>query len=242
MIAVLLGVAVGRSPGGLALVGSAVLAGQLSIGWCNDCVDAVRDVGRSDKPVAAGEVSRRTVAVAAVVAGVVCVPLSLAVGWLPGLLHLVAVGSALAYDVRLKATVVSVVPYLISFGLLPLFVFVWAPWWLPVAGALLGAGAHFANVLPDLDTDATFGVRGLPHRLGPLGSRLSAGVLLGAAAVVLAAGPSGALVARLALTGVSAVVLVAGLVAGRQWAFRAVMVVALLDVCQLVIAGSSLRS
>lgn len=240
-VAVLLGVAVGRGVGGLVLVGCAVLAGQLSIGWCNDYVDAARDVGRSDKPVAAGEVSRRTVGMGAVVAGAACVPLSLAVGWLPGMLHLVAVGSALAYDVRLKATAASVVPYLVSFGLLPLFVFVRAPWWLPLAGALLGAGAHFANVLPDLASDAAVGVRGLPHRIGPLGSRLAAGLLLAAAGAVLVVGPSGTLVPRLALAALSAVVLVAGLVAGERWVFRAVIAVALIDVCQLVIAGSSLR-
>ena len=64
------------------------------------------------------------------------------------------------------------VPYVVCFGLLPVFVVLGCPgtpappWWLPVAGGLLGAGAHFANVLPDLDDDAATGVRGLPHRLG----------------------------------------------------------------------------
>ena len=45
----------------IALVVAAVLAGQLSIGWLNDVLDAERDrtAGRADKPVAAGAVSRR---------------------------------------------------------------------------------------------------------------------------------------------------------------------------------------
>ena len=40
------------------------------------------------------------------------------------------------------------------------------PPWVPVAGALLGVGAHLVNALPDLADDAATGVRGLPHRLG----------------------------------------------------------------------------
>jgi heme o synthase len=251
-VAVLLGVAAGRSAGGLVLVGAAVLTGQLCIGWYNDYLDAGRDAeaGRTDKPLTAGSVQPRTVLVAAIVAGVACVPLSLSVGLLPGVLHLVAVLSALAYDVWLKATVISVLPYLLSFGLLPLFVVLGLPgahppWWLPVAGALLGGGAHFANVLPDLAEDKASGVLGLPHRLGATGSRWAAVVLLLGASGVLAFGPSGHALPRAVLAVASVLVLAAGLVIGRRpgsrAAFRAVLVVALLAVCQLVIAGASLR-
>ena len=99
-----------------------------------------------------------------------------------------------AYDLGLKSSPLSVLPYVVCFGLLPTFVVLALPgapapvWWLPLAGALLGAGAHFANVLPDLDDDAATGVRGLPHRLGRTASRYAAAVLLLAATVVLAAG------------------------------------------------------
>jgi protoheme IX farnesyltransferase len=250
-VAALLGVAAGRGLVPIVLIAAAVLAGQLSIGWFNDFLDAARDIaaGRTDKPVASGAVSRRTVGVGALVAAVACVPLSLAVGWLPGALHLVAVASGLAYDAWLKATAVSVVPYIVSFGLLPLFVVLGPdpnpPWWLPVAGALLGAGAHFANVLPDLADDTAGGVRGLPHRLGPAVSRWVAVLTLAGATVVLVVGPAGHLLPRVVLAAVSIVVLVAGLVVGRRpgsrAAFRAVLIVALLAVCQLVVAGASLR-
>jgi 4-hydroxybenzoate polyprenyltransferase len=246
-VAVLLGVAVGRNVLGVVLVGAAVLTGQLAVGWCNDYLDATRDAAahRSDKPLAAGAVGRRAVGMAAVVAAVACVPLSLAVGPLPGLLHLVAVAFALAYDLGLKATVVSVVPYLVSFGLLPVFValgpIAHPPWWLPVAGALLGGGAHFANVLPDLADDAAAGVLGLPHRMGASASRWAATVLLLAASVVLVVGPSGHLAVRFALAVAGVLVLVAGLVIGRRpgsrAVFQAVLVVALLDVGQLVVAA-----
>lgn len=250
-VAVLLGVAVGRDVGTIVLVGVAVLTGQLAIGWYNDYLDAARDIaaGRTDKPVASGAVGRRTVGVSAAVAAVACVPLSLAVGWLPGSLHLVAVAAGLVYDAWLKATVASALPYAVAFGLLPLFVTLGPdprpPWWLPVAGALLGIGAHFANVLPDLAADAVTGVRGLPHVLGSTAGRWTAVVVLAAATVVLVVGPTGHLVARVVLAAVAIVVLVVGLAVGRRpgsrAAFRAVLVVALLAVCQLVVAGASLR-
>ncbi|MDQ3537656.1 MAG: hypothetical protein M3415_02480, partial [Actinomycetota bacterium] len=44
------------SGAGVLRVGAAVLAGQLSVGWLNDFLDADRDrvAGRVDKPIAAG--------------------------------------------------------------------------------------------------------------------------------------------------------------------------------------------
>src|ERR671933_222980 len=66
--------AVGLPTGRVGLVGLAVLLGQLSIGWCNDWVDAPRDVaaGRRDKPAATGLVPPRVLGVAAVAALVAC--------------------------------------------------------------------------------------------------------------------------------------------------------------------------
>ena len=59
----------------------------------------------------------------------------------------------------LKATVWSWAPYAVCFGLLPAVVTLSLPgsprpaWWAMAAGALLGVGAHLANVLPDLEDD-----------------------------------------------------------------------------------------
>ncbi|MDN5750244.1 MAG: UbiA family prenyltransferase [Pseudonocardia sp.] len=257
-----LAVTAGRDAVGVALVAAAVLTGQLSIGWLNDHLDAERDrtVGRRDKPVVSGAVSAHTVGVAAVVAAVLCVPLSLASGLsagslLPGALHLVAVAAGLAYDLGLKATRASVLPYAVCFGLLPVFVVLGVPgappppWWLPVAGALLGSGAHFANVLPDLDDDLATGVRGLPHRIGATGSRVAAAVLLLAASVVLVAGVLDAgspvpVPLAVAVPVLAAGVLVAGFAAGRRRGsrapFRAVLIVALIDGALRVAAGPAL--
>lgn len=247
-----LAVTTGRPAVGVLGVAAAVLSGQLSVGWLNDYLDAERDVlvGRTDKPLVTGAVSRRAVGTAAVLAGMLCVPLSLAFGLLAGWLHLVAVAAGWAYDLGLKATRASPVPYVVGFGLLPVFVVVGAPgapappWWLPVAGALLGAGAHFANVLPDLDGDAATGVRGLPHHLGAATSRVVAAVLLLAASVVLAAGvpvfPALAAAAPVLAAGVLAAGFVAGRRAGSRAPFRAVLVVALVDVVLLLAAGPAL--
>ena len=175
-------------------VGSAVLAGQLCVGWSNDFIDRDRDrsAGRLDKPIVAGDVSAAAVRACAITAAVACVPLSLLSGRRAGAAHLGALAAALAYNAKLKSTAVSVVPYIVAFGSLPAFVTLGGP--TPrrppidatVAAALMGAGAHFVNVLPDLAADAEAGVVGLPHRLGEKGSLLAGTALLGAAAAVVA--------------------------------------------------------
>jgi 4-hydroxybenzoate polyprenyltransferase len=123
------------------------------------------------------------------------VPASLALGLAPGLLHLAAVAAAWSYNVRLKSTLASWVPYALAFGAVPSIVTLAlpggppAPVWATLAGALLGVGAHLCNALPDLEQDLATGVRGLPHALGARRSgALAAGLLL-VAALLLALGP-----------------------------------------------------
>jgi 4-hydroxybenzoate polyprenyltransferase len=231
-----------------ALIVAAVLTGQLSVGWSNDWLDAARDsaVHRPDKPVATGRVGATTVRRAAFAAAAACVPLSLLMGWLPGTLHLAAVASAWAYNLGLKRTAWSWAPYALSFALLPMALALALPgrptaaWLVVAAGALLGVGAHGANVLPDLLDDEATGVRGLPHRLGRRGTALgSAGVLL-AATVLLVLAPAGAVpAARLAALVAAALVVAAGAaVAVRdphsRLPFVAAVVVAAVDVVLLV--------
>ena len=194
--AMVLALSAGATPGRAALIGGAVLAGQLSIGWSNDWFDAERDraAGRTDKPLARGELPIPAVAAAALLAAATTTALSLSLGLLAGGLHLAGVAAGWAYNWPLKATAASVLPYLVGFGALPAFVVLAAgrepPAWLVAAGALLGVSGHFANVLPDLAADARAGVRGLPHRLGAAGSRVAVAVslLLAGAAVVFGPG------------------------------------------------------
>ena len=197
--AVAVSAAAGRAAGGVLLTGLAVLAGQLSIGWSNDLLDRARDLaaGRPDKPLATGEVDPRTVRRATWLALVACVPLSLANGLLAGTVHLLAVSGGWAYNLGLKRTWASPVPYAVSFALLTCFVTLGlggSPWpqpWAVAAGALLGMGAHFLNVVPDVDADLAEGVRGLPQRIGARASAVTGAVLMAAAAVLVVAGPEG---------------------------------------------------
>lgn len=234
----------------VAVVCLAVLCGQLTIGWTNDTVDAGRDrqVGRTDKPVASGELSVRTTAVAAAAALAACVVLSGLLGWRAALVHVVLlVGSGLAYDLGAKGTVWSWLPYLVAFGSLPAVVTLaqsppaLPPWWMMLAGALIGVGAHLVNVLPDLEDDAATGVRGLPHRLGARGSQLgaSAALLAAAAGLLLGPGPEagGGAAWQWPVLVVSAVLgAVVALGSGRT-PFRAAMLMAVIDVVLLTSVG-----
>lgn len=180
-------------------VAVAVLAGQLSVGWCNDYVDRARDAsaGRRDKPLVTGEVSASAVRAAALVSLAGVVPLSLLSGWRAALVHSLAVGAAWLYNLWLKSTWASPLAYALAFGSLPAFVTFGLPGapappgWAVAAGALLGTGAHFLNTLPDMDDDRRTGVRGLPHRLGARASGVIGPTLMAASAVVLAVAPPG---------------------------------------------------
>lgn len=254
-IMTMLAVTAGRGRGS-AVVGLAVLAGQLSVGWSNDWVDRDRDraTGRGDKPIVAGSVSARTVGTMAVVAALACVPLSLASGTRAGAAHLVGVASAWGYNLGLKSTIFSVLPYVVAFGLLPAFV-TWGlpgspdpPWWATAAGALLGAGAHFANTLPDLADDVRTGVRGLPHRIGAAGSTFAAAAFLAAAVFVLALAdaPAGTAVTVLAYPVAAAAlccacgVAVAARTGRPRTGWQLTLVTAALAVGMLLLRGGSL--
>jgi 4-hydroxybenzoate polyprenyltransferase len=252
-VAVLLAVAAGVAPGRTVLLGAAVVAGQASIGWCNDWLDADRDraVGRQDKPVVQGVVTPATLRTAALAAVAVAVVLSLLLGVVPGLLLLLLVASGWAYDAGLKRTALSPLPYLTGFGALPAGVVAAAPgtpaapWWLVAAGAALGGAAHVANVAPDVADDLATGVRGLPHRVGPVPSAVAGAVLLGAASLLLVLGPAGppsALGWAAGVLAVPAVVVaaLAGSPRARRLAFPAVLLLTVLDVVLLVAGGAAL--
>ncbi|MEL7975442.1 UbiA family prenyltransferase [Isoptericola sp. F-RaC21] len=246
-------VGIGLSAGRTLLVTAAVAAGQLSVGWSNDWLDAARDrrVGRADKPTVQGAVTPRTLRTGALAALAACVVLSLATGAVPGLLHLAAVASAWSYNAWLKATPLSWLPYAVSFGLLPAFVVAAGhdgrvvAGWTVGAAALLGVGAHVANVLPDLEDDRATGVRGLPHRLGRRAASVLAPVVLAAGSVVILLGPPGPpTVASGALTGSAVALAVAagavGLLRPRSRApFLLSLAVAAVCVAQLVLAADA---
>ncbi len=249
-LAALAGLSVAR---GLLLV-VAIFAGQLSIGWSNDSIDAARDraTERTDKPVARGAVTPRTAGVAALVALAVCVLASLALGRAAGLTSIVVVASGWAYNLGLKATAWSWLPYAVAFGVLPAVATLASPapsWpapWAMISGALFGVSAHLANVLPDLAGDAATGVRGLPHRLGARASAVGCTALLFAASMVIVFGSGAPLTAwRWAAAGVLGVVAVTAVVVGlrrptSRGLFGLVIVVAVADLVLFATSGASL--
>lgn len=250
LIVVLLGVAVGLDPARVAALGAVMALNQLSIGLSNDWLDAARDraAGRTDKPVARGDVAVGIVRTVALTTAIGALALSLVLGIPFALVHAVALAGGWAYNAGLKRGMLSPLPYLVSFGLLPALATTALPepaapaWWAVAAGALLGLAAHVANVLPDLADDAATGVRGLPHRLGARGSTVLAGVALIGAAAALAVGLGVGILSLVGL-GLSLAASVAAVVLGlrgSRWAFRLVILAALVDVVLLVLAGPAL--
>lgn len=247
VITVLLAAGLGHDLRSGAVVTAAVAAGQLGIGWSNDLIDATRDrqVGRRDKPLARGDLTGRSVRIAAAAALVAAVALSLACGARSALVHLLlVVGSGLLYNVGLKSTAWSFAPYAVAFGSLPAVVELarpdpaLPPVWVVVTGALLGVGSHLLNALPDLAADAATGVSGLPHRLGARRVRLLAPVLLVAASAMTVFGP-GAPVPSWAwavMVGALALGVVAATRHGRV-PFVAAVCIAALDVVALALRG-----
>lgn len=240
---------------GPVLVAPAMLAGQLSVGWSNDACDARRDAaaGRTDKPVATGAISVRAVWIAAFAALAAAAAMSLAISVLTALLLAVIIGAAWAYNLGLKSTAWSGVLYVAGFGPIPAYAASTLPgqpapsWPVTAAAALIGLGAHFANVLPDLAADEATGVRGLPQqvaaRWGPGAVRAIALTLLLAASVLLLVAASGSrrwvAVAGLAA---AAVLGVAGARGAGRVPFLAAIGIAAIDVVVFAAGGEALTS
>lgn len=148
---------------------------QFSISAYNDYYDREVDKGRPDKPVASGVISPRT----AWIIGAAFALLSLVLAAFQSLplliLTIIGLGGGLLYDIGLKYTLFSWLPFSIAFPTLPLWA--WAGvypaadfpsrllWVLPV-GAILVIVVHLADTIPDIASDTRAGVRGLAHRLG----------------------------------------------------------------------------
>ncbi len=253
-----LGIAAGLDAWRVAVLVIAVFFGQLSIGLSNDVIDSDRDrrVGRTDKPIARGDVSVRAAWLAAVTTLVIALVFSGVIGLGMLAAHAVFLASAWTYNAGLKSTAISILPFLLSFGLLPSLATLSAPqpefaaWWATLAGAILGAAVHLTNVLPDLEDDRETGVRGFPHRIGARWSAVLAavGIVVGAGAVVWGSAGGdiprvGALswifAAMVAGAAVATIVLAVNRAPGRML-FRLVMFAALLLALQLVLSGAGL--
>jgi 4-hydroxybenzoate polyprenyltransferase len=239
--------------GSLLLIVPAVLAGEVSIGLSNDAADAPRDrlAGRADKPIATGQLARRTAWVAAGVALASSVVLCFLVSQATGVINLMMMAAGWAYNLGLKSTVWSGPAYLVGFGLIPAFAASTFPAgaharpWGYAAAALLGLGGHFTNVLPDLDGDERSGVRGQPQRLagagryGPPAVRVLAfAMLLTATGLIAAAQWADHPVTTLVGVVLVLAVAVAGLLGRGKLPFFAALAIAVVDVLILIFGVS----
>lgn len=253
VVAVVLGIAITLDPWRIALLGLAVLCNQWSVGLSNDWIDAERDaaVGRRDKPIARGWIAASAVRNTAFATAAAAILFTIPLGLPATLAHAVFLLSAWGYNLGLKSTPLSVLPYIISFGLLPMIVTLARPipaiaaGWTLMLGALLGVAAHFANVLPDLDDDHATGVSGLPHRLGRKPSGIVTYLVLAAASVVALLGPGGIGWLQIAglVLGLAIAVTGVALVLTRppsRLLFHLIIAAALLDVVLLAASGEHL--
>lgn len=183
----------------LQLVG-AMLPVQLCIGVINDVVDLPADaVSKPHKPLVRGMFSRSAATIVGVLLGVIGVGVAATINAPTLGLDALALAAGLAYDLGLRRTPLSWVPWWCGMAVLPLegYASVGAVpsrllALIPLAG-LIAIGLQVANALPDIDGDRLAGRRSLPVLLGVDRSRWAGPVALAAAAVValLLAGPLG---------------------------------------------------
>lgn len=174
--------AAGVPDGGLlARMLGVMFCAQCAIGVTNDYFDRDLDAATKPwKPVAAGIVRPSAALLLAAAFAIAATIVAATLGAGGFMLAMLGMSCGLAYDVRLKRTVASALPYMVAIPVLPLWVWVtlgeWQSvlWWLLPLGALLGLALHLANTLPDLDADRAHGVAGLAHRLGAARSMLLA--------------------------------------------------------------------
>jgi 4-hydroxybenzoate polyprenyltransferase len=195
------GVVAGRhhlQPARLGLLAGLLATNQYAAGALNDAIDVERDVdaGRAaEKPIPSGAISRRAVVRLAVASGAASLCFGLALGPATFGLAVVALACAWGYDLWLKGTAFSVLPFAVAVPLVPLFGYGAAGrfppvlWWAWPIGALAAVAVHLADSLPDVESDRAAGVNGLVPRIGVrAAAALVVGAYLVAGVIALASG------------------------------------------------------
>ncbi len=162
------------SPLQSAQIALAIFAGQLVVGWSNDLLDYPLDLAasRTNKPLVVNQITPNFLKKSIYIALFAALALSLLspLGLIGSLIHFLGIFSATLYNLKLKATVFSPLPYIFSFAALPWAIYLainkTPPLWLYLAFALFATAFHFLNVLKDLSWDLSQNVLGLPQRIG----------------------------------------------------------------------------
>ncbi|MEO6797306.1 MAG: UbiA family prenyltransferase [Candidatus Dormibacter sp.] len=154
-------------------IGLTVLMTQFSISAMNDWADRDRDaVAHRWRPVPLGRIAPRVAMGLALFFALLAVPGALAFGPVSLTVVLLGVGFGWAYDLILKATPLSFIPFALAFPLLAVWVGLISgepPSRLLVffiAGSPLAIAIHVADSLPDEAADTAAGLRPLAIVLG----------------------------------------------------------------------------
>jgi len=147
---------------------------QAGIGVVNDVVDAPADaVAKPAKPIPAGLVSRAAAMGVAAAAMLLGLGLSAGSGWGTVLIALAILAVGLAYDLRLKGTAWSWLPFAVGIPILPVYAWYGAVGTVPAefgvlipAAVAAGAALAIGNARADLERDAASGVASIATRLG----------------------------------------------------------------------------
>ena len=174
-------------------VAIAIFAGQLVVGWSNDLIDAPLDIAaqRTKKPIVSKEINPEQLKKSILVALFAALLLSLSspLGLTGTAIHFLGILSATFYNLKLKSTILSPIPYIVSFGALPWAIYLpvrnQPPLWLFIDFMLIAVAFHFFNVLKDFQWDINQGVLGLPQRLGRNVSSIVSISLVVSAVIVL---------------------------------------------------------
>lgn len=159
------------------LIAAAIIGSQATVGVVNDLRDRDLDaIAKPSKPLVSGRATVRGAVCVGTITLLVALVAGLAIGRL-SLLFVVAMTTAgLVYDLWLKRTVASFLPYILGLPILPIWAWTCvrdAPprlWLTYPLGVLVGFGLHLANALPDAERDAAGGVRGVVQVVGARGA------------------------------------------------------------------------
>lgn len=209
-----------------ALLAMAMLSIQFSIGALNDLLDSPADaIARRAKPLVEGKIRVRAAGAVVAVTGATGLVLALLAGPFAALVAVPGYAIGIAYDLRLKASPWSWLPFAAGIPLLPIFAWVGATGNLPgpilglaALGVLGGTALAVANALADAERDVASGTATIATTLGRsrsirLGALLS--LALGGAALTSVVALAGA-VAGTWLAGAGAATLAAGVLLGLR--------------------------
>jgi len=184
----------GAGPATAGRLGLAMALLQFAIGSANDVVDARRDAGRPDKPIASGLIGREAAVSAAVAFAAGGLVLSAPSGAATVAVAMLGLAVGLAYDLRFRGTAASWLPFAVGIPLLPVYAWLGATGGLPAGFLVLvptavvaGAALAVANALADIEVDRRAEAGSVALALGSQRAWRVHVVLLGLASVVAVA-------------------------------------------------------